>query len=61
MFGVRRLIVSPKARPRGQRLIYWRYMVYARIVNLYPYRLWLWNRTVAYRELNRRRRAELSR
>jgi len=54
---MRRLIVSKAARPRGQRLIHWRYVVYARRVDLRPYRLWLWSHAAAYRELNRRARA----
>lgn len=45
----------------AQRIIHWRFTIYQSLIGvdgLYKYRLWLWNRTIAYRELNRRRRAE---
>ncbi len=61
MWGRRRIVVSRKARPRGQRLIHWRYVVYQRLIGvagMRSYRLWLWNRTIGYRELGRRAHAE---
>lgn len=61
---MRRLMVSRRARPRGQRLIHWRYIVYQRligVVGMRKYRLWLWSHAAGFRELNRQTRERLSR
>lgn len=54
-----RLHKATGIRRRGGRmyaLIHWRYATYSRVVDLRPYRRWLWSKTAAYRGLGQKRK-----